>query len=319
MLSSIGQAIGENAVKGNFLRSAAGLLIFVGLHVGGSRTASAEYAPQYGPADEPAGHVYVFGVHPLHNAQHLFAVYQPLLERLDAAIPDARFKLEASRNYADFERKLRERHFDFALPNPYQTIESLAHGYHVFAKMADDKDFCGIILVRRDSGIHSVGDLRGKSISYPAPTAVAATLLPKWFLYQHGLDVTKDVGSRYVGSQESSIMNAYMGATAAAATWPTPWRAFQVNHPDYAAQLEVAWTTKTLINNSLVARDDVPAALIAKVRAELLATSETAGGRAVLAAIEVSGFEAADDRRFDVVRKFIADYTARLGPIPEAQ
>ncbi|MEZ4694041.1 MAG: PhnD/SsuA/transferrin family substrate-binding protein [Aliarcobacter sp.] len=49
----------------------------------------------------------------------------------------------------------------------------------VFAKMGDDENFRGIFLVRKDSGIKNFEDLKGKKISYPAPTALAATILPQ--------------------------------------------------------------------------------------------------------------------------------------------
>ena len=69
----------------------------------------------------------------------------------------------------------------------------------------------------------------------------------------------RDIENRYVGSQESSIMNAYLGQTAAGATWPPPWRAFQKEHPREAAELKVIWETESLVNNSVMVRDDVPA------------------------------------------------------------
>lgn len=88
--------------------------------------------------------------------------------------------------------------------------------------MGDDDNFRGIILVRKDSGIKSVKDLVGKNISYPAPTALAATMMPQWYLHIHGINIHTDITNSYVGSQESSIMNVFLGKSAAGATWPPP-------------------------------------------------------------------------------------------------
>lgn len=70
-------------------------------------------------------------------------------------------------------------------------------------------------------------------------------------------------------------MNAYLGHTAAAATWPPPWRLFQQDHPKEAAQLKVIWETRHLVNNSVMARADLPHELVTAVREELLALSTT--------------------------------------------
>jgi ABC-type phosphate/phosphonate transport system substrate-binding protein len=193
------------------------LMMLFALASGCGRESQSGYTPQF--ADQPAAGLkeYLFAVHPLHNPERLFAVYGPIVEHLNVNFPGIRFRLEASRNYAEFEKKLYARRFHFALPNPYQTVKALDHGYRVFGKMGDDENFRGIILVRRDGGINSVADLKGKSVSYPAPTALAATMMPQYFLHTHGLDVNRDIKNIYVGSQESSIMNVYLGNVAAAA------------------------------------------------------------------------------------------------------
>ena len=254
-------------------------------------------------------------MHPLHNPRRLFEIYGPLVDLLNRRIPNARFRLEASRDYAEYDRKLRERHFDLALPNPYQTLKAQERGYRVFAKMGDDHNFRGIILVRKDSGIKEVRDLRGKAVSYPAPTALAATMLPQDFLHAHGLDINRDIENRYVGSQESSILNVFQGRTAAGATWPPPWQALVRERPELAEALEVKWQTRSLPNNSLVARDDVPEAVLAALRTELLRLHEHPEGQALLARLPLSRFEAADDATYAPVRAFVQRFSAQVRPL----
>jgi phosphonate transport system substrate-binding protein len=252
---------------------------------------------------------YVFAIHPLHNPVHLFEVFGPLIDYLNRQIPEAKFRLEASRNYEAFEQKLQNRQVEFALPNPYQTLKAMQYGYHVIAKMGEDRQFTGIVLTRRDSGIDQVTDLKGKRVAYPARTALAATMMPQYYFQTHGLNVLKDVESLYVGSQESAIMNVYLGDVAAGATWPLPWEAFQQQHPERAAELTVKWETEPLINNSVMARDDMPGPLAARLAEVLdrLHTSEE--GRRILKAIPLSRFELADDARYHVVTEFLERFS----------
>jgi phosphonate transport system substrate-binding protein len=277
------------------------------------------YSPRFADTPPNGAETLVFGVHPLHNPHRLFQVYQPLVDHINRGLKGPRLRLEASRSYGEFEKKLAARTFAFALPNPYQTVVAREGGYHVFAKMAGDEDFRGIILVRKDSGIETPEDLRGKAVAYPAPTALAATLLTQWFLQRAGVNVRKDIDNRYVGSQESSIMNVYLGESAAAATWPPPWRAFQKTNPEVAAKLEVKWQTDSLVNNSVMVRDGVPPAVLEQVKAAFVDLDKTEAGRAILARMELSRFELADDRTYDPVAAFIADFEREVRPVKEAQ
>lgn len=258
---------------------------------------------------------YIFGVHPLHNPQRLQEVFAPLMDYLSANVPNAQFKLEASRNYAAYDKKLYTYKFHFSLPNPFQTINAVDKGYNVFAKMADDENFRGIILVRKDSGIEKVTDLIGKAVSYPAPTALAATMMPQFYLQTHGVDVMNDLDNRYVGSQESSIMNVYLKNTAAGSTWPPPWEALSKERPELERELKVIWQTSYLPNNSLIVLPEVPESVLLRVSQLLFDLHNTEKGKAILSVMHLSHFEKADNDTYQPVRNFIKQFAEKVRPI----
>lgn len=269
------------------------------------------YAPRYvaRPAQaalEPV--VYRFAVHPLHNPQRLAEVYGPIVAYLNRHLGGPALKLEASRSYEAYEAALLGRGYEFALPNPAQALRSLRSGYRIFGKMGGDEAFRGILLVRRDSGIRRVEQLKGKVVAFPAPTALAATMLPLWYLHTHGVDANRELRRLYTGSQESSIMSVYLGQAAAAGTWPVPWEALSRRRPEVAAALEVRWETAPLPNNALVARDDVPPELVARVGALLFALHETPEGARLLAEVQIPRFEPATAETYAPVRAFLDTY-----------
>ncbi|MCB1172908.1 MAG: phosphate/phosphite/phosphonate ABC transporter substrate-binding protein [Leptospiraceae bacterium] len=278
-----------------------------------------EYEPDFSPESGVDSQALIFGVHPLHNPQRLFSVYQPLIDYLNRKHKQPVIRLEASRNYAAFNARLFRGYYHFALPNPYQTIVAADSGYTIFAKMGDDHNFHGIILVRKDSSIRKVSDLAGKSISYPAPTALAATMLPQWFFYSHGLDLMHDTRRLYVGSQESSIMNVYLGQVAAAATWPPPWQAFSRENPAIAREVKIMWQTRSLPNNGLVYRSDLAKDIVANVTHDLLQLHTHVAGREILRRMELSRFEWANYQTYDPVRQFIAQFERHLRPVRSAE
>ncbi|RXJ85452.1 phosphate/phosphite/phosphonate ABC transporter substrate-binding protein [Arcobacter cloacae] len=271
---------------------------------------SKSYTPSYQKQKVIDKKIYTFGIHPLHNPKYLFEVYQPLVDYLNNNLKNENIeiKLEASRNYDFFNQKLFSREFDFALPNPYQTVKALEVGYKVFAKMGDDENFRGIFLIRKDSGIKNFEDVKGKKISYPAPTALAATILPQQFLYENKIDINKDIENIYVGSQESSIMNVYLRQSDIAATWPPPWEAFIKQRPEIANEVEIIWQTRNLPNNSLVARDDLPAQLVEEIAMLFIQLHENEEGKKILEKIVLSKFEIANENSYKVVKDFIVDF-----------
>lgn len=291
----------------------AGLL--AGLVTACGRPGPEEGLPRYSRLPTDSRTEYVFAVHPLHTPARLFAIYGPIIDRIRAECPDLRIRLEASKDYRAFEEKLAAREVHFALPNPYQTLRCQSAGYRVFGKMGDDHHFRGIILVRRDSGIASIPDLKGKSISYPAPSALAATLMPQYYLQVHGLDLARDTRTIYVGTQESVIMNVYLGLTDAGATWPVPWLAFLQEHPEEASSLVVKWQTEALPNNGLVVRDDVPEAVVRRVERILFSLHQDPEGRRLLARIPLSRFEPATAETYTPVRVFLKRYSTRVRPL----
>lgn len=256
----------------------------------------------------PGGPVYRLAVHPLHNPAKLTEAYQPLVDYLNSRLQGVRLVLEASRDYANFEEKYRCRKPEFLLPNPWQTLQAMKLGYRVIAMAGEPRDFKGIFVVRRDSKLSHPADLKGKAVSYPSPTALAACIMPQYFLHNHGIDVNSDIENRYVGSQESSIMNAYLGKTAVGATWPPPWRAFQKEHPSEAAALKVIWETVSLVNNSVMVRDDIPAQVGEQVRKLLVGLEGSKEGKSILAGMETARFLPATDEDYDVVRRYVARF-----------
>jgi phosphonate transport system substrate-binding protein len=301
----------------HFIRKLLLLLYVVGVLSACDNTAAPPYEPTFADAPAVAQTVYLFGVHPLHNPQRLYEVFGPMMDYLSEQIPGVRFKLEASRNYAAYDEKLYAGKFHFSLPNPFQTINAVDKGYRVFAKMGDDENFRGIILVRRDSGINQVSDLKGEAVSYPAPTALAATMMPQYYLQTHGVDVMGELDNRYVGSQESSVMNVYLKQTMAAATWPPPWLALAKERPELKKELQVIWETTPLINNGLVVLPEVPAEITQKVHDLIINLHTHDLGRQILKPMELSRFETATNSSYDVVRAFMEDFSRLVRPIDQ--
>jgi len=264
-------------------------------------------------SSEVASKIYIVGVHPYINTQQMFLSYRPILDYLEKNIANTLFVLETSENYAQYNQKLQARVFDFSLPNPYQTVTSFQYGYSVIAKMKPDSAFKGIFVARKSSHLRTFEQLKHQKISFPAPTALAAGMMPLYFLKANGVDIDKDIEKLYVGSQFSSIMNAYSGDTIAGATWPTSYQDWCNLNPQKAQEMEVVWETQMLVNNGFIVHERVPD-LLAKRVATLLSTLDShKEGEKLLLDAGFPGFELANNITYDKVVHFLEQYDQEIG------
>jgi phosphonate transport system substrate-binding protein len=100
-------------------------------------------------------------------------------------------------------------------------------------------------------------------------------------------------------------MNVLLGHVAAGATWPVPWKTFQQENPEMAAQLEVKWQTETLPNNGWVARSDTPEVLTKAVGKALVRLNSTQEGRAMLEKMGITRFECASNKTYRPVLHYL--------------
>jgi len=283
------------------------VFLFVGCD---AKESQSGYRPQ---GAEVSIQEYTVGVHPYLNSKKAYLSYRPILDYLQEKMPGVKFELQTASEYGEYEKKLYAGVYDFALPNPYQTLNSFKHGYKVIAKMKPDSVFRGVIVARKSKKLKNIRELTGQTVSFPAKTALAAAMMPLYFLHENGLDVKNDIKLKFVGSQFSSIMNAYTGDAIAAATWPPPWEQWQRENPKMAEEMEVVWITKPLVNNGFVVKSSIDGTISSEVARALVELDKTEKGAEILRNAGFEGFEYADETRYVPVKKFLESYDKAIG------
>jgi phosphonate transport system substrate-binding protein len=277
----------------------------------GGAQADSAYKPSGAPTKE---NIFIFGPHPYSNPQDVFEDYEPVMRYLEHKLPGTRFQIEASKSYADYEAKLAAQRFHFSLPNPYQTVFSLELGYRVIAKMTPDEDFRGLIVARTDKNLHSARDLSGKTLCFPSATAVAATMLPLLYLQEaQGVAVNQDIQVRYVGSQFSSMLNAYTGDAAACGTSVRFWRTWSKENPDKAKHMRVLWKTEPLPHNAIIARSDIDPKLAQQVASVLAGMDKDKELDQQQFKVGQQHFELAGNAAYKPMQDFLRRYDQAIG------
>lgn len=102
---------------------------------------------------------------------------------------------------------------DFALVNPLTAVEAMETGIaHPVAtlKAHGTSYFAGVIMTRRDSGIASLSDLKGKNILAHQKSSAGAYAFQLYHLLKNGIDPFKELMSLRQNDRQDAIVLAVM-------------------------------------------------------------------------------------------------------------
>ena len=174
------------------------------------------------PLKVDAGETIVFGFLPILSPQKLVARFGPLADFLSEQLGKP-VRLETAANYAEFVRRTHQKRYDilFTAPHFYYLAQREA-GYKVLARV-NAPSLAAIIVTRRDSGIKTLEDLRGKRLATVDPLALG-TALVKAHLRENNIDPDRDLTLVATPTHNASLLSAYKRVTDAASLMVPPFK-----------------------------------------------------------------------------------------------
>jgi phosphonate transport system substrate-binding protein len=139
--------------------------------------------------DPKSSRIHTFDVVPQLTAAKIYTTWSPLLQRVGQE-SGLCFELRVSPTIPEFEQKLLKGEPAFVYLNPYHAV--LAYQKQKYQPLlADSEDLLtGILVVRADSPIKSLDELKGQNVAFPAPNAFAASLLIRAELAKKKINIT---------------------------------------------------------------------------------------------------------------------------------
>lgn len=239
-------------------------------------------------------HVITVGVVPQQSATKLARLWSPILAEI-AQSTGHQLKFETAKDIPTFEQRLSEGKYDLAYMNPYHyTVFHEKPGYIAFAK-EKDKFIQGVIVVRKDSPLQKIEELKGKTIAFPAPAAFAATILPQAYFKKHDFNITP----QYVSSHDSVYYAVARGLLPAGGGVR---RTFSNTKSEILEQLRVLWTTDKYTPHAFAYHPRVPKVVIEQIAKALFAMDQKPETLELLKALDFKGIEAAKNSDWDDVR-----------------
>jgi phosphonate transport system substrate-binding protein len=162
----------------------------------------------------------------------------------------------------------------------------------------------GQINVRKDSGIASLDDLKGKVMCWVDPNSTSGYIIPRIMLKANGIDPDADFSKTVeAGSHNNVITQVYNGDCDAGATYADARSSIEEDVADVKEQVVVLAETTDIPNDSVSFIKDMPDDMRQKIVSALLEISQTEEGQAALEDLySIAGLVEADDSFYDAFR-----------------
>ena len=150
----------------------------------------------------------------------------------------------------------------------------------------------GYILVRKDSGIRTVNDMRGKSIVFVDPATTEGYLFPLAYLEQHGITDINTFFNRYyfAGSHASAIFAVLDGRADIGAAKNTVFNRLVSGDPSIGQELKIIARSPMVPEITLCIKNEIDQDLRDRLEETLLTMDQTPEGRTVLAQFKALRF-----------------------------
>lgn len=158
-----------------------------------------------------------------------------------------------------------------------------------------------LVIVRKDTGIRSIGDLQGKIFAFTDKESTTGYLLPVAMMKQSGISDLEKYFSEviYTGNHDSVLLAVHTRSADGAAMSSTRWRPENPKILD----LRIIWKSAPILLGPFSVRGGLDRKLTEKIKKAFLKIGKTPETADLSAHIQIEGFEEAKNSDYDVIRK----------------
>lgn len=254
-------------------------------------------APATGPR-----HEYVMGVFPFIPAASIEGIFAPLAAEISRAIGRP-VKLQTAPSFERFMSELSQQTYQLAFVQPFDYVEiARPRGYLPLAARNDK--LSSHLVVREDSPVKTIGDLKGKTLGMP-PRSAAVSVMNQVAIKQAGLKPDTDVKFVYLASHQACLQQLLIGTVHACGVSPPGVRL--VEH-QMKTRFRLIHATPTIPSPLFVVHKDLPRKEQEQIRAVLLSTGLEGVDPALRTTFlgdVAKPFRSATDRDYDTIRSYL--------------
>lgn len=252
----------------------------------------------------------VIGVFPRRPALKTEVMFTPLAKVLEEKLGE-KTKLVVPKSFKAFWQQLEQGKFDVVHYNPYHYILShKKYGYRVFAANEEfgQRQLRGALVVRKESPIQKIEDLKGKTILFGGgKKALASYIAPTYLLKHAGLQEGKDYKAKFARNPPNAVIGVYSGLVSASGSGSIVLNVKMVADSIDVSKVRILAETDNFVHLSWAVKNSVSDEKLQIIRDTMLNLKKSEKGRQVLKSARVTNFYAVGDKDFVSARK-ITDY-----------
>lgn len=162
-----------------------------------------------------------------------------------------------------------------------------------------------MIIVKKDSPIKTVEDLKGKKIAYQNVTSSAGFVWPAAKLMDAGIDPLKDIQALTVKGHDQGVIAVLNGDVDAAAIFQDARNVVKKDYPTVFEDTRVLAFTEPIPNDTVAVRSDMNPDWKSKIQEAFINIGKNEEGHKIIKEIySHEGYVKSDDKVFDIVREY---------------
>ena len=215
-----------------------------------------------------------FGLVPSEDPRLMIADNAAIIEALRASL-GMEIKPFVATDYNGVIEALRAQKLDIALLGPFSYV--LANAIADVEPIAIPETqkqgsvYHSLIIARKDRGIRSLADLKGRTFAFVDPSSTSGHLFPKTAMLRAGLNPDADLRAIFAGSHDATAIAVQNGKVDAGAVADGLLDAAAARGMVKMEEIQIVWTSAPIPGAPVAMRRDLPEPLKQRLRAAFAA------------------------------------------------